>query len=612
MARMIQLTPPPKADIGPGPFALVATDAGRYAKGLQFTTEVWKDSCLDSALVIANKLDDFVTTMSPKHGLPQDDVRQAVLDLIVAVEGLMRARRSQRPTGAVRPEIEITPEITEVADQTETALRQAGSSLYQHSRRLVTIAAGVTPPKGLKRPDGLPLISPMTAPRLAEEAARAARFYTWQEGEKAYCRPPAWLMQTLLARTERSFAQLEAIVHAPTLRPDGSLLAVEGYDPDTGLYVDFGGVTYPSIPLAPSRDAARQAITLLADPLRDFPFAEPCHKSTALAMLLTVLCRHFLQESIPLGSITAHTQGSGKSYLAQVIALIGTGRACTFWPQPASEEEERKRLLAIGLEGDAVVCIDNIMRPFGSGTFANVLTSMVYGDRILGVSQNAQVRFHCVWLATGNNITYVGEMVRRVVPIVIDPKLERPEERTNYQYADLLTHVRSVRSQLVAAALTIMLAYITAGCPRQTTTNYGGFGEWYRHICGALIWLGEEDPYQGRAGLQADVEDELLNFRQLVLCWQACYSAVLATPRTLKNVLADIKHNASVDQQNPNEWDDLREALGAFDKTFDGQHLDVRGAGYALRKHQGTVVDRKRFVPQPHTKQGVPWVMEVL
>ena len=41
MARMIPLSPPPKADIGQGPFSLVGTEAGRFAKGLTFTCQVW-------------------------------------------------------------------------------------------------------------------------------------------------------------------------------------------------------------------------------------------------------------------------------------------------------------------------------------------------------------------------------------------------------------------------------------------------------------------------------------------------------------------------------------------------------------------------------------------
>ena len=72
----------------------------------------------------------------------------------------------------------------------------------------------------------------------------------------------------------------------------------------------------------------------------------------------------------------------------------------------------------------------------------------------------------------------------------------------------------------------------------------------------------------------------------------------------------EIKTNA--DPQAPNAWDDLREALGAFDHKYDGQHLDTRPAGYALRKYRGRVIDGKRFVSDPHTKAGAPWHIEVV
>ena len=613
MARMTPLNPPPKADIGPGPIALVATEAGRYAQGLRFTCETWNGQCLGSALVQANNIAPYVAATATQHSLAPPDVERAVLDLLVAIEGLLRRSRPRPPThgAAPLPEIELTPEITAVADETEAALMHThGLQLFEHSRRLVAIAAGAKPPKGLTRPEGVPLITPVTVPRLTELASQAARFYTPTEDGRAYHRPPAWLIQTLLARTERPFPPLEAIVHAPTIRPDGSLIGDEGYDEDTGLYLDLGGMQYAPIASAPTLAEARQALGQLKDPLRGFPFAEPYHTSATLAMVLTLVCRHFIQSSAPLGGITAHGQGAGKGLLATVIALIGTGRQCAFWPQPIDEAEEKKRLLAIGLQGDSVVCIDNVTKPFGSGTFANVITSMTYADRILGVSQNAEVRFHCVWLATGNNLTYVGDMARRVVPIIIDPKVERPEERTGFTYPDLPRHVLSHRSALVTAALTIMLAYIQAGCPRQTTRAYGSFDDWYQKIAGALMWIGEPDPCEGRKALQDEVEDELLSFRQLVLGWEACYRATLATPRTLKQVAFEIQSNA--DPQAPNAWDDLREALGAFDPRYDGQHLDTRPAGYALRKYRGRVVDDKRFVSDPHTKAGAPWHIEVV
>src|SRR5262245_26216368 len=156
-------------------------------------------------------------------------------------------------------------------------------------------------------------------------------------------------------------------------------------------------------------------------------------------------------------------------------------------------------------------------------------------------------------------------MARRVVPIVIDPKMERPEERTGFKYPDLLTWVRDHRAKLVTAAITVMLAYAEAGYPRQTSTTYGSFELWYERICGALMWLGELDPCEGRKALQVEVEDELLNFRQLVLCWYVCYHVTLSTPRMLKQVAFETQNNANNVPNPSNVWNDLRDALGAFD-----------------------------------------------
>ena len=156
-----------------------------------------------------------------------------------------------------------------------------------------------------------------------------------------------------MARTERPFSSLEAIVHAPTLRPDGSLIETEGYDSDTGLYVDFGGIQYPPIAPAPSLADARRALAQLKDPLTGFPFAEPWQPVPPSPWFSRWCVGIFVQSSVPVGGITAHGQGAGKGLLATVIALIGTGRPCAFWPQPTDEAEEKKRFLAIGLQGTA-------------------------------------------------------------------------------------------------------------------------------------------------------------------------------------------------------------------------------------------------------------------
>ena len=48
---------------------------------------------------------------------------------------------------------------------------------------------------------------------------------------------------------------------------------------------------------------------------------------------------------------------------------------------------------------------------------------------------------HTIFFATGTNLQYVGDLARRVVPIALDPQMEKPEERTGFTYPDLLAHV---------------------------------------------------------------------------------------------------------------------------------------------------------------------------
>ena len=72
----------------------------------------------------------------------------------------------------------------------------------------------------------------------------------------------------------------------------------------------------------------------------------------------------------------------------------------------------------------------------------------------------------------------------------------------------------------------------------------------------------------------------------------------------------EIEEKAAKKPAAPNEWNDLRDALGAFDPKYDGPHLDTRPAGYALRKYQGRVIEDKRFLKGQETRLGYPWYLE--
>src|SRR5262245_12391616 len=138
----------------------------------------------------------------------------------------------------------------------------------------------------------------------------------------------------------------------------------------------------------------------------------------------------------------------------------------------------------------ASLILGHVAAPLGSGVLALALTGSNFKDRLLGVNQTKEAPLSAVFLCTGNNVQYAGDVARRVVPIAIDPAMECPEERTGFTHPSLLTWVMKERPRLTIAALTIVKGYFDAGCPSQGVTPFGSFEAWSDLIRQALVWAG--------------------------------------------------------------------------------------------------------------------------
>src|SRR5262245_7247661 len=141
--------------------------------------------------------------------------------------------------------------------------------------------------------------------------------------------------------------------------------------------------------------------------------------------------------------------------------------------QTQDEEEERKRLLSLALAAVPLLHIDNVTHPLGSGPLDLALTAPTFGDRLLGKHEQREARLTTVFFASVNHVHVVGDMARRVIPIDLDPKRENPEERDDFQHPELEKWVAENRARLVMDALTIILAYFTAGAPQQKLPAFG-------------------------------------------------------------------------------------------------------------------------------------------
>ena len=119
-----------------------------------------------------------------------------------------------------------------------------------------------------------------------------------------------------------------------------------------------------------------------------------------------------------------------------------------------NEEEVAKVLLSVLLEAPTSVIFDNQLGTLDSASFAAVLTSPLYSGRILGVSKTAKLPTNELFLLTGNNVSFGGDMPRRIVTIRIDPEQESPFTRT-FDF-DPLQHVRNNRQAMTNAAVTLI------------------------------------------------------------------------------------------------------------------------------------------------------------
>lgn len=494
-----------------------------------------------------------------------------------------------------RPEIVVRNELAAMTDQAEAALLAASDlGIYQRGGVLVHVGTVEASRKirGVRREAAAPVIVPLRIPALVEKLDRAAKWVRFVKAKpdempdtkdglkKVDARPDQDVARGLEARASWPLPYLAGVIQTPTLRPDGTILDRPGYDTETGLlYVP--NATYPTIPAEPSREDAVRALEILREPLAEFPFVTEHHRAAALAAVLSCVARFAIAGAVPMFGIDARAPGTGKGLLVSALAMIGAGRAPARMTAPKDDGEEmRKAILALAMEGDPCILIDNVERPLGSDALASVVSDLVVKGRLLGVSKMVESECSAVWFATGNGLRFKGDLGRRVVPIDLDAGVENPEART-FNRPDLLAFVTSERPRFVSAALTILRAYHVAGRPpHERGAPIGSFEAWDALIRGVCAWIGLDDPTLGRERIRAEGDADLDGLRAFLAAAHEVQREVAWTVAALAKIATGT------------EYDELREALLNFG---DGEKLSTRAIGKALDRYEGRIVDGRRF-----------------
>jgi putative DNA primase/helicase len=193
----------------------------------------------------------------------------------------------------------------------------------------------------------------------------------------------------------------------------------------------------------------------------------------------------------PMNFFRAHDVGSGKSFLADLMSTVSSGRPCPVITFCKSVEEMEKRLGALVLEGVPLISLDNCSKDIGGDLLCQITERPLVRIRILGKSEAPECEWRGTLFANGNNVTLIGDMTRRGLIANLDPQLERPELR-KFDF-DPIERVLADRGAYIGAALIIARAYLAAGCPN-VCGPLGSYGAWSRIVRSPLVWLGEQDP----------------------------------------------------------------------------------------------------------------------
>lgn len=430
-----------------------------------------------------------------------------------------------------KPVIRVVPgELYRVVAASEMVLEER-ASYFQSGGLIVSIVTDPT--------TGDPRILPTSVQALTSALSVAATFekFDGRSGSWVPCDPPNRYVGILFRKQDYPYlSALAGLARQPYFREaDGALVTQPGYDKSSQRFGVFDPHQFV-IPAA-TRETALAALPMLQDLVSEFRFAQECDKSAALSAMFTATVRPSLPQA-PGYHATSVIYGSGKSYLCKVINGFAGPAESVKISFASTSEEATKSLMSVLVKNPAVVEFDDMTADWiAHGIVNRMLTSEYLTDRILGFSKTATVSTRTLFLSSGNNVGPVGDLLRRIVTVHIDPRCETP---TTIEYkGNPAEAVRQNRAAYVSAVLTIMLAWRNAGSPRADVSpiaSYGGaWADYCRH---PLIWLGLPDP--ATALLQQVTQDpDSGALRALLTAWLKVFGSRPTTVRKAISIATD-------------------------------------------------------------------------
>jgi hypothetical protein len=395
-----------------------------------------------------------------------------------------------------------------------------------------------------------------------------------------------------VAASSSELREIKAVADMPFLRLDGSVCDQAGYDKKTQVFLTLETNLPAPVPITPTMEMVMESLRCIWKPFKDFPFTTSVSRGVYLAALLTTVCRKSLPTA-PAFATDAPKAGTGKSLLSSAIGQLLQGYEPTITTD-VHDDEMRKRITSYLIEGQNVMIVDNITEAFSSKTLEAFLTASEFGDRVLGSSRTVSYPNRMMTIFNGNNISFAGDLNRRVLRTRLDANTENPHER---QFElDVLEYVKEHRLDMVLALLTLIRGYLTLGQEYRPKTGMASFNDWSRLVRGTVCWLAEiqneialEDPNLSIAENYQN-DDQRQTVSEVFTSWHALFGS---TGKLAKEVFEHINQpiNYILQDESDAHAETLKTNLLALLERQGKNELNAKTLSRVLERHKDSVIN---------------------